>query len=136
MLYFIQTIIIKIFQLTDLTDMLLKAKQSQLKKDKEHYEKLIEDERNILNRKHALDIQEKDSEIIMLQQQIDSYRDREKEVANKEFQAKKQIKENSFVMRYASDNLKEFAETINGIYGKMDKIKDTVDKQKKAIEEK
>ena len=133
---YIQLLAIKLFRLSNITDLLVKARTSQYNNDKKHYDEVIKDEKNSLHRAYALQLQEKDSEIAMLQQQIDMYKQEKKEVENREHLARKQIKENSFVMRSASDYMKEFTEAVSSIYGKMDKIRDTVEKQKRVIEDK
>lgn len=132
----IKRIVIKLFKLHDIADLLLKSKQKQKRLDDDYWKDVLKENIDRLNREHELELQEKDAQISMLNQHIESYKQREKEIDKKEFQAKSQIKQNSFVMRSASDFMKEFAESINIIYGRMDKLKETVDKQKKAIEEK
>ena len=128
--------IIKLFKLKDISDLLLKAKQKQKEVDDKYLKEIIQETTDSLNREYQLELQEKDSTITMLEQHIQLYKDREKAMEKREFLAKKQIKENSFVMRHASDYMKDFVESVSATYGKMDKLKDTVENQKQIIENK
>lgn len=128
--------IIKIFGLTDISDILKRSKEKQKKEDKKFWEEKLHNELDRLNREHSLELQEKDATISMLEDTITDYKSRVKEVEQKEFKAKKQIKENHFVVKNVIDNMHEFTENINKVYGKMIKISDSVEQHKLRIEQK
>jgi len=129
-------LIIKLFGLNDISDLLVKAKKRQKEVDDKYLKEIIQETKDSLNRENHLELQERDSTIAMLEQHIKLYKDREKGMEKREFLARKQAKENSFVMRHASDYMKDFVESVSATYGKMDKLKDTIEKQKQVIENK
>jgi predicted transcriptional regulator YdeE len=70
----------------------------------------------------------------MLQDHIATYKKREKEINAKAYMAKKQIKENFFVVQSVITKMKDFDNSVNNIYGEMLGIQDKVDKQRKRLE--
>ncbi len=132
----IKTWVIKIFKLEDISELLLKSKQKQKALDNRYWKEILDENINRLNREHALELQEKDAQISMLNQHIDTYKQREKEVDQKEFNARKQVKQNYAVAINMSSVIQEFGENINKMFGKMQGIKDSVTKNKLEIEEK
>lgn len=132
----IKTWVIKIFKLEDISELLLKSKQKQKALDNRYWKEILDENINRLNREHALELQEKDAQISMLDQHIDTYKQREKEVDQKEFNARKQVKQNYAVAINMSSVIQEFGENINKMFGKMQGIKDSVTKNKLEIEEK
>jgi hypothetical protein len=76
----------------------------------------MSDNMNRLDREHQLELQEKDSTIAILEQHIGMYKEKEKELYNKEFIAKKQIKENHIVVQSIASKLCDFNNNVNKIY--------------------
>lgn len=132
----IQKLAIRIFQLQDIKNLLLNSKQKQKELDEKYWKEILQEKIDRLNRDHQLELQEKDAQICMLNQHIDSYKQREKEVDQKEFSARQQIKQNYSVALNIVSEMKDFNDSVNRMYGKMLGIQDTVVKHKSRIEEK
>lgn len=132
----IQKLAIRIFQLQDIKNLLLNSKQKQKDLDEKYWKEILQEKIDRLNRDHQLELQEKDAQISMLNQHIDSYKQREKEVDQKEFSARQQIKQNYSVALNIVSEMKDFNDSVNRMYGKMLGIQDTVVKHKSRIEEK
>ena len=132
----IQKLAIRIFQLQDIKNLLLNSKQKQKELDEKYWKEILQEKIDRLNRDHQLELQEKDAQISMLNQHIDSYKQREKEVDQKEFSARQQIKQNYSVALNIVSEMKDFTDSVNRMYGKMLGIQDTVVKHKSRIEEK
>lgn len=132
----IQKLAIKIFKLNDIRSLLFNSKQKQKELDEKYWKEILQEKIDRLNRDHQLELQEKDAHISMLNQHIDSYKQREKEVDQKEFSARQQIKQNYSVALNIVSEMKDFNDSVNRMYGKMLGIQDTVVKHKSRIEEK
>ena len=130
----IKKLIIKLFKVYDITDMLLKAKQKQKQIDDKYWNEILAEKMNALWREYELELQEKDSDIAMLGEHLATYKKKEREVINKEFLAKKQVKENHYVVQSVVTKMYEFNEGVNKIYGEMLGIKDTVEQHKRKLE--
>lgn len=136
MIMWIKKLAIRIFQLSDLSNLLLKSKEKQKEIDDKYWKEILKEIVDRLNREHQLELQEKDAHIAMLNQHIDTYKQREKEIDQKEFNARKQVKQNYAVAINMSSVIQEFGDNINRMYGKMQGIKESVTKNKLEIEEK
>lgn len=132
----IQKLAIRVFRLQDIKNLLLNSKQKQKDLDEKYWKEILQEKIDRLNRDHQLELQEKDAQISMLNQHIDSYKQREKEVDQKEFSARQQIKQNYSVALNIVSEMKDFTDSVNRMYGKMLGIQDTVVKHKSRIEEK
>lgn len=132
----IQKLAIRVFRLQDIKNLLLNSKQKQKDLDEKYWKEISQEKIDRLNRDHQLELQEKDAQISMLNQHIDSYKQREKEVDQKEFSARQQIKQNYSVALNIVSEMKDFNDSVNRMYGKMLGIQDTVVKHKSRIEEK
>lgn len=132
----IQKLAIKIFKLNDIRSLLFNSKQKQKELDEKYWKEILQEKIDRINRDHQLELQEKDAYISMLNQHIDSYKQREKEVDQKEFSARQQIKQNYSVALNIVSEMKDFTDSVNRMYGKMLGIQDTVVKHKSRIEEK
>lgn len=132
----IQKLAIRVFRLQDMKNLLLNSKQKQKDLDEKYWKEILQEKIDRLNRDHQLELQEKDAQISMLNQHIDSYKQREKEVDQKEFSARQQIKQNYSVALNIVSEMKDFNDSVNRMYGKMLGIQDTVVKHKSRIEEK
>lgn len=132
----IQKLAIKIFKLNDIRSLLFNSKQKQKELDEKYWKEILQEKIDRINRDHQLELQEKDAYISMLNQHIDSYKQREKEVNQKEFLSKQQIKQNYSVALNIVSEMKDFNDSVNRMYGKMLGIQDTVVKHKSRIEEK
>lgn len=132
----IQKLAIRVFRLQDIKNLLLNSKQKQKDLDEKYWKEILQEKIDRLNRDHQLELQEKDAQISMLNQHIDSYKQREKEVDQKEFSARQQIKQNYSVALNIVSEMKDFNDSVNRMYGKMLGIQDTVVKHKSRIEEK
>lgn len=132
----IQKLAIRVFRLQDIKNLLLNSKQKQKDLDEKYWKEILQEKIDRLNRDHQLELQEKDAHISMLNQHIDSYKQREKEVDQKEFSARQQIKQNYSVALNIVSEMKDFNDSVNRMYGKMLGIQDTVVKHKSRIEEK
>lgn len=132
----IQKLAIRVFRLQDIKNLLLNSKQKQKELDEKYWKEILQEKIDRLNRDHQLELQEKDAQISMLNQHIDSYKQREKEVDQKEFSARQQIKQNYSVALNIVSEMKDFNDSVNRMYGKMLGIQDTVVKHKSRIEEK
>lgn len=130
----IKKLAIKMFKLNNISDILLKAKQKQKSIDDKYWKEILDEEVIKISQSHELDLQEKDSTIAMLQDHLASYKKREKEISAKDYLAKKQIKENFFVVSSVVSKMKEFNTSVNNVFGEMLGIKDVVDKQRKKLE--
>ncbi len=129
-------LIIHLFDLNDIKDMLLKAKNNQKKLDDRYwFEKLQENEER-LKREHELEIQEYQAQISMLRDQVNDYKNRERELDKKEFWLKKQTKENSFMATKIASKVEDFGLNVMKIVGEMKGIKQEAEDHKIKIESK
>jgi hypothetical protein len=126
-------LIIKLFKLHDISSMLVQAKEKQRQLDKKYYDQELEEELFRLKTKHSLDLQEKDATITLLEEKIKTYKQREKELDNKEYSIKKDAKENAFMATKISIKVEEFALKIMDIVGDMKGIEAEADSHKKRI---
>lgn len=132
----IQKLAIRVFRLQDIKNLILNSKQKQKDLDEKYWKEILQEKIDRLNRDHQLELQEKDAQISMLNQHIDTYKQREKEIDQKEFNARKQVKQNYAVALNIVSEMKDFNDSVNRMYGKMLGIQDTVVKHKSRIEEK
>jgi len=129
-------LIIKLFRLTDLTDMLKKSKERQKRLDEKYWKEKLEDALSHQKREHELELQEKNAEISMLQDIIKSYKQREKELDNREYLIKKNAKENSFMATKIASKVEDFGIAVLGIVGEMKGVREDAENNKLRIESK
>jgi hypothetical protein len=127
-------IVIKVLKLNNISDLLLKAKQKQKAVDDKYWKEVLQKEKASIQQEYDLELQEKDSTICMLEDHLASYKKREKEISAEAYKAKKQIKENFFVVGSVVTKMKDFNNNVNAIYGEMLGIRDSVDRQRKKLE--
>lgn len=129
-------LIIHLFDLDDRKDMLLKAKNNQKKFDDRYWSEKLQENEERLKREHELEIQEYQAQISMLQDQVNDYKNRERELDKKEFWLKKQTKENSFMATKIASKVEDFGLNVMKIVGEMKGIKQEAEDHKIKIESK
>lgn len=129
-------LIIHLFDLDDIKDMLLKAKNNQKKLDDRYWSEKLQENEERLKREHELEIQEYQAQISMLQDQVNDYKNRERELDKKEFWLKKQTKENSFMATKIASKVEDFGLNVMKIVGEMKGIKQEAEDHKVKIESK
>ena len=132
----IRKVIIKLFTLDDITDLIISAKQKQKQVDDKHWHDIMQENEKRLQREYSLELQEKDSTISMLEQHIQMFKDKEKEMSKKEFLVRKQVKANYNVAQGIVSQLDEFNKNVAKIYGEIAGLKDNAELHKKKIENK
>ena len=135
-LIWIKRLAIWLFKLNDIFDVLVKAKQKQKADDDKYYKEIIAENTRRSNWEHGLELQEKDSTIALLEQHIQSYKDKEKEVYQREYNAKKQIKINYSIAQGIVSKVKEYCQVTEKINGELMGLKDQAETSRKRIEEK
>ncbi len=122
----IRKFIIRIFKLTDISDLLLKTKKNQKKMDDIYWSAKLQDREEKLTRFFELERQELTAQIDMLNQQISDYRKREKDLCQREFLIKKQGKFNLYMASRLDSKVEDFGKAILSIVGEIKGIKDEV----------
>lgn len=125
---------IKLLGLHDVSKLLLEAKQKQKAMDDKYWHEIIAETEMRMKQQHSLELQEKDSCIAMLNAHIDNYRAKEKEINQREFSVRKQIKENYMVAQGLSARVGDLSESIGKIYGELLGLQDSADRHKRQIE--
>jgi len=128
--------LVSLFSLKDIQDMLLKAKIQQKKLDEHYWKEKLQDIVERLNRERELDVQEFMAQITMLGDQIEDYKKREKELDKKEYNLKKQAKDNSFMATKIALKVEDFGLKILDIVGEMKGIRSEAEEHKLKIENK
>jgi len=132
----LKKIIIKIFRLKDISALLIKARLSQKKLDEKYWTERLEEQAEQLNNEHELELQELQSQITLLQDQIADYKKRERELDKKDFYVRTQAKEGALIATRVSSKTAEFGMCIMNLVGEMQGIKDEAEKHKIRVESK
>jgi len=127
---------VRILGLSDISDMILSSKKRQKQLDEKYWTEKIQEIKLHLNREHSLELQEKDAQIAMLEDSIRSYKGREKELDSREYNTKRQSKDNSFMATRISSQVEELGLMIMKFVGEMKGIKDDAEFNKLKIESK
>lgn len=125
---------IKWLKLNDISKLLIEAKQKQKAMDDKYWHEIMSEAEMRMKQQHSLELQEKDSCIAMLNAHIENYRTKEKEINQREFLVRKQIKENYMVAQGLSARVGDLSESIGKIYGELLGLQDSADKHKRKIE--
>lgn len=125
--------LIKWLKPKDVTQIIIKAKNNQKQKDEIFWREILDENISRLKREHELELQEKDSSIAILEQHIQFYKNKENEVREKEFTAKKQIKENYAVAQGIVSRLNEYQLGVNKIFAEIEGIRDKAEIHKEKI---
>ena len=133
---FIKRFLIKVFDFENDSEIIRRIKKKQKDDIDNYWLEIRVEELTRLKREHKLDLDEKDSFIQLLEQRIQSFKDKENEVYEREFLAKQQIKENHIIVQGLSSKMSDFSGSINKIYGEILGLQDIVDEHKKKIEKK
>jgi hypothetical protein len=128
-------LIIKIFGLTDISDLIYDAVISAEKKAEKEKKILRNELEKFFNRKLELTESAYKTEIRLLERRISEYEKAEKYVNELEFKSKKQIQENFRVAAELSAAIKGFTLSVNSIFGEVMGISDKVSRHKKTIGE-
>ena len=133
-LILIKKILIKFFKLDDITDLLKESKKTQRKEDTKYWRDRIEDFEIRLNRKHQLEIQDYLSKIFLLEDDLKNLKNRERKLNDKEYVVKTISKENTLMAVRLSSKIGEFIDTVMGITGEFNGLKDDAETHQKKIE--
>lgn len=125
---------IRFLKLDDVSKLLLEAKKKQKEMDDKYWHDVMSESEARIKQQHSLELQEKESCIAMLEAHIGNYKSKEKEIAQREFLVKKQIKENYMVAQGLAGRVGELSENITKIYGELLGLQDNADKHKRRIE--
>jgi hypothetical protein len=128
--------IVKIVGLSDISDMILSSKKKQKQLDERFWTEKIQEIKLHLNREHSLELQEKDAQIIMLEDSIKAYKEREKELNSREYNAKRQAKDNSHMAIKIRSKVEEFGLAVMSIVGEFKGIQEEAESNKLKIEQK
>ena len=130
----LKKMLIKLFRLHEINKLLIKSKNQQKEISDRYWKEVLKDTEDLLNRNHLLELAEKDACIVMLEEQIKLLKQRERDVDNQNFKAKKQIKENFAISQKITMEVGNFCQAVNGIWGRMNGITDELADHKKQIE--
>jgi hypothetical protein len=127
-------LIIKLFRLKDISGLLIEAKKQQQKLDAKFWIERMKDKEEKLKNEHELEIQDYISQIALLDDQIEDFKKREKELDRKDFAVRKQSKENAFIATKIATKVEDFALSVMKIVGEMQGVKNEAQEHKLRIE--
>jgi hypothetical protein len=131
-----ERLFIKLFPQSDISVMLRKSKENQKQLDDKYWKEQLDEALAHRDREHELELQEKDAEISMLKDIIKTYKTREKEFNLREFEIKKNAKENSHTAARIASKVEDFGLAVMNIVGEMKGVREDADKNKTRIENK
>jgi len=132
--FMMKRLVIKIFKLDDISDMIYKSKRRQKELDDKFWKEKLQDGLDHLKREQLLELQEKDAQISMLNEQVNEYKKRERDLDKKEYFIKKQSKENSHMATKLNSKIEDFGISIMKIAGEMKGIRAEAEEHKLKIE--
>jgi hypothetical protein len=131
--------IIKLFKLYDISGEALKeyvqkATDRQKKLDEKYWTIKIHEELESLKREHKLDLHEKDSEILELEEKLKDFKKRKKGLDIKEAKIKEQARNNLSVAVRISSKAEDLEFALLNTLGEMRGIKDEAETNKQLVE--
>jgi len=117
-------LIIKIFGLTDISNIIYRACLKERRKSKEEFNKELQDIVEVMERDHELELQVKDSELALLEQQIYQIRVKHRDALALEAKSKRQVKANFVITSEISMQTNNLMMLFNKCVGEIEGLKD------------
>jgi hypothetical protein len=127
-------IIVKLFGLTDISEMLYQAREDERRRADKDKKQALTDLELQMKRQMELMEQSKNTEIRILEKRVHELERQEKAILDLEHKSKMQVKENFRVATELSQTIKSFTFSVNGIFGDIMGISDTVTEHHKKLQ--
>jgi len=132
----IKKLVIKIFKLNDISDILIKARQFQKKLDDKIWTEKIKNILEKIKMEHKLEIQELESQMTLLKDQLLECKKFEKELNKKDFHVRIQAKDNALIATRIAQKVEDFGMNVMKIVGEMKGVREEAEEHKIKIEQK
>lgn len=125
-----------LFKPKDITKALLKAREDQQRKDELKIKELLMIQKERLDREYSLKLQDKDAEIMLLNQEIKDMKYKVKNAIDLEYKSSQQIQANVAIATQIAQQMTQFSLSIERIIGKVHGIKTDAELHRNTIENK
>lgn len=133
-MYRIKKFGIWLFRLKDIKNIIKREREKQIKQDDKDCEIKLEELREKLQNKHGLEITDYEIRLRKKDDELTKLKNREKELDNKEYEIKKLIKEDAYIVEDIHNKTMDIGKLFMKLVGEIGKIKDSAIDLKRRIE--